>query len=161
MSLRSGPVLGLLLFVCGLSARAAFALDVSVVQTGNEITIGNFFLSRTFSIEGDRLQTLRIENKRNNTVATVAPSDEFRLRFSQGTQTDTTDFTLKGPDFVLASWTTKIGEKGSKSLVFNMTNAAKAVQVTVNVELSPAHFFMRKTLQVTHTGPLTLEFVEV
>src|SRR6185295_578633 len=81
------------------------AQAVYVTQSGNEVTIGNSLVARTFSIAGDRVQTVRIENKRANAVAAVAASAEFRLRVSQGTQVDGTDATLAGADFALASWT--------------------------------------------------------
>lgn len=140
---------------------SVFSQGVYVTQSGNEITLGNRFLSRTFSIAGDRLQTLRIENKRNNVTAAVTPSDEFRLRLSQGTHMDGTDVTLNGADFALASWTSKDGAQGSKILAFTLNHAGAGLQVVVNVELMPDHFFMRKHLQITRQTAVTLEFAEV
>lgn len=139
----------------------AGAQAVYVSQAGDEVTLGNRFLSRTFSVAGNRLKTLRIENKRNGATAPVAASDEFRLRLSQGTQVDGTDYTLAGPDFTLTSWTSKDGTGGTKILSFTLDHAAKGVHVVENVELAPDRFFMRKSLQITAQGSPTLELAEV
>ncbi|HKP97101.1 MAG TPA: hypothetical protein VJ385_15230 [Fibrobacteria bacterium] len=118
-------------------------------------------MSRTFSIADNRVRTLRILNKRNNATALAMPSDEFRLRLSQGAQVDSTDFILKASDFTLVSWTIKNGTSGSKTLAFTLNNAAHKLQVVMNVELSPTRFFMQKYLEITRQDPITLEFAEV
>ncbi len=134
---------------------------VYVTQSGNEITIGNQFLSRTFSIANNRVQTLRIENKRNHSTAAVSPSDEFRLRLSQGTHVDGTDLTLAGSTFALASWTSTDGARGSKVLAFTLRNAGADVDVVLNAELFPDQFYMHKYLQISRPSAATLELVEV
>jgi hypothetical protein len=135
--------------------------EAYVTQSGTEITIGNQFLSRTFSIANQKLQTLRIENKRNHTTAAASPSDEFRLRLSQGTHIDGTDVTLTGPMFALTSWTSKDGPRGSKVLDFALTNANAGIDVVLSAELFPDQFYMKKYLQISRRSAITLELAEV
>lgn len=73
---------GLTLFLLGCVIATSTA-QVNIITNGDEITIGNRFLSRTFSVSGNRLRTTQITNKRTDgQPAILRPangSEEFSL----------------------------------------------------------------------------------
>ena len=61
--------------------------DVVISEDGTEVTIGNGYLSRTFSIEGNRLRTTAITNSRiNEMFAPAAGSEDFIINLVDDTQ---------------------------------------------------------------------------
>lgn len=79
---RKGKVVGYCLLTF-LTASPAWA-QVQISKNANTVTIGNQYLSRTFSIADGVLKTQSIENKRTDGKATVytpaAGSEEFVIR---------------------------------------------------------------------------------
>ena len=51
-------------------ARAAGVEEVAVTENGSSIVIGNGYISREFSVAGDKLSTTEIDNKRAGEVFT-------------------------------------------------------------------------------------------
>ena len=73
-----------------VQGQAADGAQVSVVSSGDKITIGNDYISREFSVAGDRLSTTKITNKRTDGGDTVfapaAGSEEFKIRMTKGSE---------------------------------------------------------------------------
>ncbi|MBL7189098.1 MAG: hypothetical protein ISS70_22455 [Phycisphaerae bacterium] len=63
----------LLMVLVAIGSTVPAMKDVTVTQSGDEITIGNEFLSRTYDISGGKVQTIRVENKRSGRM--VSPNN--------------------------------------------------------------------------------------
>lgn len=123
----------------------------------SEFVIGNESLSRTLSISGGKLHTLQLNNKIARKVLSPGNNDEFRIRISDGTDTEGTDVILTSDDFsvkeVLADENQKLG--------FLLHNQDHQLDVEVYYTLKPGATYLNKYLKITPGKKITLEKIDV
>ena len=136
----------------------AWLAGAVVCPADGPCSLENAALKRVLSTEGGRLRTLSIVNQLAGRVVTPAPgpADEFRLRFSEGTDRPETAFTVTAADFQVVAATSE-----ATRCVFQLANPDRGLQVEVRYELAPGDFYLRKRLVLTSAQPLTLERVDV
>lgn len=126
-------------------------------NTNSEFTIDNNFLSRTLSIEGGALHTLKLENKVSGKELIPQNEAEFQIRISEGTDKEGTDVILTSADFKMKEVLTQTPEK----LVFLLKNEEHDMEVEVVYEIQPDAFYMNKSLNIRSGKEITLERIDV
>lgn len=126
-------------------------------NTNSEFTIDNNFLSRTFTVEGGSLHTLKLENKISGRELIPQNEAEFQIRISEGTDKEGTDVILTSADFKMKEVLTQTPEK----LVFLLKNEEHDMEVEVVYEIQPDAFYMNKSLNIRSGKETTLERIDV
>ncbi len=126
-------------------------------STDKEFTISNPHISRTIKVEGGKLYTTAIDNKRLSKTLTPQDKMEFKLRLSQGTHLEDTDVELSSEDFTFV----KVLKEDKSALGFLLENKTHQLQVEVYYTLSGDDFYTRKHLTITAAEDLTLERVDI
>ncbi len=136
----------------------AFVLIATMgCNTNSEFTIDNHFLSRTLSVEGGSLHTLKLENKVSGRELIPQNEAEFQIRISEGTDKEGTDVILTSADFKMKEVLTQTPEK----LVFLLKNEEHDMEVEVVYEIQPDAFYMNKSLNIRSGKETTLERIDV
>jgi hypothetical protein len=148
-----------------LKEKFALGIDYFLVDTRSIKTyvLENNSLSRTFTVEADRLCTTGIHNKLASQHLTPPPCDELRLRLSQGTHTTGTDRILTARDFqVRAVHEYPLNDEGlGQGLCFVLENSENQLTVAVHYELGEHDVYLHKYLDITCAQPVTLERIDV
>lgn len=126
-----------------------------------EYTLENTFIRRSFVVEDGRLRTTGLMNKLAGRELKPTACPEFRLRISKGTHTTGTDVTLTAADFTVTEVARCTPNKGSDGLAFTLKNDDRKLSVIVRYELGADEFYLRKSLEITPGGPVTLERIDV
>ncbi|SFF10466.1 alpha-galactosidase [Sunxiuqinia elliptica] len=126
-------------------------------NTNSEFTIDNNFLSRTLSVEGGSLHTLKLKNKVSGKELIPQNKTEFQIRISAGTDKEGTDVILTSADFMMKEVLTQTPEK----LVFLLKNEEHDMEVEVVYEIQPDAFYMNKSLNIRSGKETTLERIDV
>ncbi|MGQ7871025.1 hypothetical protein [Sunxiuqinia sp. sy24] len=123
----------------------------------SEFTIANNFLSRTISIDGGSLHTLKLENKVSGKELVPQNNAEFQIRISAGTDKEGTDVILTSPDFRVKKVLSETPEK----LEFLLSNEKHDLDVEVVYEIQADNFYMNKLLNIRAGKELTLERIDI
>ncbi len=126
-------------------------------NTNSEFTIDNHFLSRTLSIEGGALHTLKLENKVSGKELIPQNEAEFQIRISEGADKEGTDVILTSADFKMKEVLSQTSEK----LIFLLKNEEHDMEVEVVYEIQPDEFYMNKSLNIRSGKEITLERIDV
>lgn len=141
----------------------SFASVAADKPADGKFVIQNSYLSRTFSVKGDRFRTVEIVNKLAGYKITPVDCGEFSLRISQGTHTTGTDVLLKASDFKYSGFDRYKLQKPLKGggVSFTLFNKAHAITAVVHYELESQDFYLRKFLEITSAKAVTLERIDV
>ena len=136
---------------------AAMLICVCAISAGAEqYTIKTAKLARTIEIKNGKLTTLKIENLLTSTVLPLADAPEFSLRFSQGTHTTGTDFTMTIADFSVQQIT-----HNDREISIRLRNMQHGITVTVHYLADSKTGVLRKYLEVKSERDITLERIEI
>ena len=144
----------LLMVLVAIGAAVPAMKDVTVTQSGDEITIGNEFLSRTYDISGRKVQTIRIENKRSGRKVEPSSCEEFVIHLKDGSKQNASDFALE-------AWDVTDGAAGAKTLTLSLTHASKGWNVRLHVEMKPGDWFLRKHLEIKRTTSREVDRIDL
>ena len=123
----------------------------------SEFTIANNFLSRTISIDGGLLHTLKLENKVSGKELVPKNNTEFQIRISEGTDKEGTDVILTSADFKVR----KVLAETTEKLEFLLVDKKHDLEVEVVYEIQADNFYMNKFLNIRPGKELTLERIDV
>ena len=122
-----------------------------------EWQLKNAALSRTLSWKSGHLQTVSVENRLAKKTITPSECPEFRLRFSEGTDKEGTDFTLTSVDFKVV----KVLKADAQHFSILLSNKRYDLKVSVKYTLNPSEFYLRKQLEIVSERPYALERIDV
>ncbi len=145
-----------------MKRNTIFILFLSLVLMGgctkeNQFVIENEALSRTLSIENQKLNTIKITNKKAGKDILPQNTSEFRIRISEGTHLEGTDVVLTSDDFLVKEVLVQKKEK----LGFLLENPEHQLKVSVYYETAPGNFWLNKYLVIQPDKKVTLERIDV
>lgn len=123
--------------------------------------LSNRFISRTISIESGVIRTDGVENRIAKKTMNIGRTNEFLLRFSNGTQFPGTAFELTNKDFVVVEHAYSKPEKNKKELRVLLKARNYDMTVQLRYVLGNNDFFIRKYLIINTQKKLCLEKVNV
>lgn len=151
-----------LLVILLLSEVSLYAKNGAYINVaGNKISIGNNYIERVITFQGNRASTTQIFNKLSGTFYNVN-ADEFALRvifsvtgpaFSKN-QNGEEPVVLTSGDFKFDGYkTTNLNQDGKElTLKFEFNCEFTAFRVKVNYEVYPNNFYMRKFIEISDTS---------
>ena len=143
-----------------LKLIVALVICISISSCTNQNTIHvleNEYLARVVTVNQGKLHTTSINNKKAQKELAPTNKDEFKLRISEGTDTEGTDVELTSKDFSVI----EVLQDEANKKAFLLENKEHKLQVEVHYELSEADFYTRKHLKIQPQKEITIERIDV
>ena len=125
---------------------------------GENYTIENQHLGRSFVIQDNSLRTTLINNKIAHKQIKPLASPEFGLRISQGTETEGTDQYIDSRDFKVVD-TLQEMKDDVQLLTFKLQHDILSVELVYSQKKDDA--FLHKQLKITALKPICIERIDI